>query len=566
MNFSMTKFCKLLIALSLFLVVYPSQAQNLDFKEVEKYLERNIENDNLVGVFVGHLTGGGEVTEITKGTLRNDGSTPVTAQSIFEIGSISKVYTTMLLAELMQEEGITLDETAEKYMPKDMTLPDYKGNEILIRHLVTHTSGLPSLPDNLFPEDSSNPYADYRLEDLKRYLSGTNLTRLPGSEFEYSNLGLALVGHILETVTGKEYEQLIIERIVTLLNMEDTKIDITATDSSRLARGHAGGKTVSNWDLPVFEGAGALRSTGNDMMKFLKAQMGITNSTLWPYIHKTQQPLFDIEQGLTRQMDKIGMGWFHATDNDTIIWHSGGTGGYRSFIGFNKETGSGAIVLSNSNSDISDLYFHLLDNRYKLKGRVESISLASEDLERFVGEYKSDRALTFYVTKEGGQLYIRLTGQPKMPVNPISESKFVHQQVGAEFDFDTTGTGRVTQLTLLQSGQKIPAKKISDKVSEPKEPKAVSLDETILRRYPGTYQLSPNFSIRVTLESGQLKAQATGQQKFDVFPESKTKFFYRVVNAQLEFIETEDGSFDKLKLYQGGRVLEGRRVNEEKKN
>lgn len=562
----MINFCKLIFTATLILISHLCQAQNIDFAKVEEKIEQHIKNGELVGIFVGHISPDGDVKRITAGKLKVDGKQAITAESIFEIGSISKVFTTLILAQVMQEHNISLDDKAEQYLPEGMTLPQYKGRGIVIRDLVTHTSGLPSLPDNMFPEDSSNPYADYTLGELKKYLSDATLNRAPGSQFEYSNMGLALVGHIVETVTGNEYEQLVIDRITGPLKMDDTIIKITAADSSRLARGHAQGKTVANWDLSVFEGAGALRSTGNDMMIFLNAQMGLLKTDLYPSMKKTQQPLFDIDQGLNQQTDKIGMGWFYSTDKDTIIWHSGGTGGYRAFIGINKETGSGAVVLSNTTLDISDLYFHLLDDSYKLRDRKESISLASEELERFVGEYKSDMGFSFYVTNENGKLILRLPGQGKTPVKPIAKNVFVNRQVGAEFSFDTTDSGKVSQLTLRQGGQEIPAKKVSNEVAQPEKREAISLDESVLKRYTGTYQLMPNFSIKVTLEAGQLHAQATGQQKFPVYPESQTTFFYKVVEAQLEFIETEDGNFDKLKLYQGGRVLEGSRVNEVDQN
>lgn len=255
------------------------------------------------------------------------------------------------------------------------------------------------------------------------------------------------------------------------------------------------------------------------------------------------------------------MGWFYATDKDTIMWHSGGTGGYRSFIGINKETGSGTVVLSNSTADISDLYFHLIDSSYTLTESKESISLAPDELARFVGEYKSDMGYTLYVTNEGKQLFIRLPGQGKTQVKPVDNNKFVNEQVGAEFTFNTTKSGKVTELKLLKGGKMILARKVGDKVAQPEKREAISLRDSILKRYTGIYQITSSFSIKVTLESGQLYAQATGQQKFPVYPESRTKFFYKVVKAQLEFLETENGSFDKIKLYQAGRVLKGKRVS-----
>lgn len=560
MNYMTNTISISMLTVILLLVSNPAQGQEVDFTAVDEYLNQGIENGKLTGIFVGHISSGGEVTKITKGTLKINGSNPVTAQSYFEIGSISKVFTATLLAQVMQEHDLSLDDKAGEYMPNGITLPRFNDQEILIRHLITHTSGLPSLPDNMFPEDASNPYADYTLPELKKYLSGTKLTRAPGSRFAYSNMGLALVGHIVESVTGIEYEQLVIDRIAKPLNMSNTAIKISAADSNRLAKGHAQGKTVSNWDLPVFEGAGALRSTGDDMMLFLKAQMGLIKSDLWTYMKQTQKPLFEIEKGLNSHTDKIGMAWFYATDKDTIVWHSGGTGGYRSFIGINKESGSGAVILSNSTADLSDLYFYLLDSRYELIKGEENISLTTDQLERFVGKYNSNRGFSFYVTNENGQLFVRLTGQSKAPVEPVADNIFVNKQVGAEFAFDTTGEGEVTRLTLRQGGQEIPAEKVSDLVTQTETREAISLEESVLRQYTGTYQLTPNFSIKVTLEAGQLYAQATGQQKFPVYPESKTSFFYKVVEAQLEFKNSGDGGFDKLELHQGGRVLVGSRV------
>lgn len=550
----------------LFISVGNCAAQSTTLERALPYLENQIAENNLVGVYIAHITAEGEVSSTSLGRQAVDNDQEITDESLFEIGSITKVFTTLALAHLMKEKNIDLDATAESLLLDSFDLPEYEGTAITLNHLVTHTSGLPSLPDNLYPEEATNPYADYTLVQMKDYLQNTTLKEAPGTRFSYSNLGMGLLGHILAHQTGRSYFEVIETLILAPLGMKDTKIALGKKDSINLARGHVNGQGISNWDLPAFEAAGALRSSGNDMVKFLKAQMIISKSSLSPYIEKTQRELFEIEEGLSTEMDAIGMGWIIAKEHDPIVWHSGGTGGYRSFMGINMHSGDGALILSNSTANISDVFFHMLDEDYPLRSVQKGVNLNAAEQERLVGEYLSQQGLSFYVTTENGELFIRLSGQSAIRVKALSETMLVNNDVGAEFEFEMTDSDTVKGLELRQGGQTITAVKVSDRVEEQTgtEREIVDVPTKVLQQYVGRFQLAPGVVANVTLEDDQLFVQLTGQPKFPVFAETAHRFFYKVVEAEIEFSrEDGDKKSSELTLYQSGQIINGQRISKD---
>jgi CubicO group peptidase (beta-lactamase class C family) len=229
-------------------------------------------------------------------------------------------------------------------------------------HLATHTSGLPRMPDNFAPADPTNPYVDYTVEQMYEFLSGAELTGKPGASAAYSNYGAGLLGHILALQAGSDYETLVRKRIAGPLEMTDTVITLTPELENRLAQGHDETlEPAANWDIPTLAGAGALRSTVDDMLLFLAANLGLTES-----------PISDAMEDSHRRREEFGgrhfgLGWFIGQGyGRTIHWHAGETGGYRSFVGFDKERKKGVVVLSNSTNNISDIGFHLLVPEFAL--------------------------------------------------------------------------------------------------------------------------------------------------------------------------------------------------------
>lgn len=331
--------------------------------EVKANIQTRVEQGKSVGIVVGVIDSKGRREYFCHGTSSQGGDDPVDENSIYEIGSISKAFTGILLADMVLKEELMLDDPAAVYLPEAVSMPERNEIKITLEHLATHTSALARMPTNFRPADFNNPYADYSVENMYEFLSGYTLTRDIGVQYEYSNLGMGLLGHILSLKAGMEYEELLLQRICSVLGMEDTKISLTQGMQQRLAKGHNQKGEVSNWDIPTLAGAGAIRSSAKDMLTFLAANLGITQSSLSKAMELAHGARVDAGKNM-----KVGLGW-HILDSTQaqIIWHNGGTGGYRTFCGFTKDKKMGVVVLSNMNISADDLGFHILDNTNALK-------------------------------------------------------------------------------------------------------------------------------------------------------------------------------------------------------
>src|SRR5215472_1334549 len=232
--------------------------------EIREILARRIDHQKqAVGIVVGVIEPNGRRV-VAYGNLANRDPRTLDGDTVFEIGSVSKVFTSLLLADMVKRKEVTLGDPAAKYLPERVRLPERSGKSITLLDLSTHRSGLPRLPGNLKPKDPRNPYAGYSVDDLYQFLSGYTLPRDPGSEFEYSNLGGGLLGHVLACRAGTDYESLIRCRITQPLGMPDTRITLSSSMTRRMASGHnAMLMPVSHWDFQSLAGAGALRSSVN---------------------------------------------------------------------------------------------------------------------------------------------------------------------------------------------------------------------------------------------------------------------------------------------------------------
>ncbi len=358
---------EVILSLGLSLMLFPAQKPVRAIEtdaEIKSILHDRIDRAKLsVGIVVGVIDEKG-ARIVSYGKTNQTGGKDVDAESVFEIGSVTKVFTAILLADMVERGEVNLDDPISKYLPKSVKVPTRDGKEITLRHLSSQISGLPRMPNNIRPKDQNNPYADYTVEQMYEAISNSTLTRDIGSQYEYSNLGVGLLGHILALRAGTDYETLVRTRICEPLKMEDTRIKLTPDIGSRLATGHNQAlRPVANWDIPTFAGAGALRSTVNDLLKFLAANLGLVKSPLLTAMQKTHQP----QHGTPRPELEIGLGWHILKKFETeIVWHNGGTGGYHSFIGFDKGKRRGVAILSNSTSYIDDIGRHLLESQFPL--------------------------------------------------------------------------------------------------------------------------------------------------------------------------------------------------------
>ena len=416
--------------------------------EVKSSIRARVDNGYNVGIIVGVVDQQSTRYFSYGETEFGNGITP-DENSVFEIGSISKVFTSILLAEMVARGEVKLDDPIQLYLPDGVTAPTRGERGITPYDLATHTSGLPRMPNNFSPADATNPYADYTVAQMYEFLDGYTLRRDIGSQYEYSNFGAGLLGNLLASAAGMTYEDLIEQRITSVLGMDDTSIELMPDQQRRLATGHVGTMAVPNWDIPALAGAGALRSTTADMLAFVAANAGLEETRLHAVLSSTHEPR---EPAGSPSM-QIGLGWhIRSGEGVAAVWHNGGTGGYRSFAGFVQDGNTGVVVLTNSNRSADDIGFHLLNPSFPLGAVRATVEVAPEVLRRYVGEYELTPALIFDVQLEGERLTVQLTGQSRLPVYAESETKFFYTVVDAQITFEVDERGEVAALVLHQNG------------------------------------------------------------------------------------------------------------------
>nr|WP_295922909.1 serine hydrolase domain-containing protein [uncultured Dyadobacter sp.] len=300
-----------------------------------------------VGVIVGVIRNGSK-TVYSFGEKELGAGDKITSKSVLELASITKTFTAIALADLHLRNSVNLDDPIEKYLPLQVKVPSYNGTKITLRHLANHTSGFPRAPKNM-DKEAFNPYVGYSEEKMYEFVNGYTLTREPGTEFEYSNVGYGLLGQILSNINRSDYEKMVTDRVLRPLGMKHTTVSFTNDQLQNLVQGHYGKKKVDSWAKymeNILQGTGSLLSNMDDMLVYLEANMNSTNTPLRDAIALTHQPTFRYSGD---HQDGIGLGWsLLTTDNLHVIWKNGGNGGYTSFIGFDKSTKTGVVILTNS--------------------------------------------------------------------------------------------------------------------------------------------------------------------------------------------------------------------------
>ena len=415
----------------------------------------------------------GRAAGIVLGVIEADGTTRVfsygdagpnarvlSEKSVFEIGSITKVFTGVLLADMAARDEVSLADPVAKYLPEGVNMPSRGGREITLLDLATHHSALPRLPDNMSSSDAANPYADYSAEQMYTFLSGWELSRDIGSEYEYSNLAVGLLGHVLARISGGSYESLVRERILIPLGMARTGIALDEDMQNWMADGHdQEGNVVPLWDLSTLAGAGALRSDVTDMLVFLAANTGPPKTPL----ERSMRDSHEVQKQVNKRLS-VALNWHvQHIGEEKILWHNGGTAGFRTFIGFDPSEGVGVVVLTNSSHGADDIGFHLINPDLQLAEspieRVE-INVPRDILDTYVGEYELTPDFTIVVTRKRRRLYVQGTGQEKFQVFAESETKFFYKVVDAQISFVDEDSEGITNLILHQNGAAHYARKI----------------------------------------------------------------------------------------------------------
>ena len=330
------------------------------FNSLEEEID-HIANQYLkVGATIGIINKQQERLIFSFGTKSVNSNEPPDANTVFEIGSITKTFTATLAADMFLKGNFS-DDTVSHYLPDSLvTMPTKDSIEIRLDHLLTHSSGIPRSPRGTnFPYpagyDPLDPYAAYTTEHIYDYLTNYCILEFtPGTWWSYSNTGMGLVGHLIGLVDGTSYETVLTRDIFNVLDMDNSSLFLTAQQMNNLAIGHNSNKQiVPNWNAQdIFQGAGFIKTSLNDMFKYLEANLGLVETPLKDALALTHQAQF--HQG---SLGDIGLAWYilELDDGQVITSHGGGTGGYDTYLGFNKSLSTGAIVLFNSKGEESVL-------------------------------------------------------------------------------------------------------------------------------------------------------------------------------------------------------------------
>jgi len=327
-----------------------------DEKNLEAYIDKQaskyITEGNSYGLIIG-VVKNGKVYLKGYGTTEKGKNILPDSSTIFELASTSKLFTTSTLQLLIDNGELKLDDKIQKLLGNKVKLPSI-AQKTTLQHLATHLSGFPSIPNSFIAKmtDETNPYKDLVTQDIYDYLKSCEGKQNDGT-FEYSNFGIGLLGHLLELKTGVKYEQLVKEKLLNIIGMKQTFVTVDSTNKSKISQGYdENGKPAPIWTDNVLTGAGSFLSNGNDMIKFVKANLKDNASPISKSLLSTHKQQLEGETGL---------GWILPSysdkllGNDNIVWHNGMAGGYSSFIAVDKVNNYGLFILSNKSIDATKI-------------------------------------------------------------------------------------------------------------------------------------------------------------------------------------------------------------------
>ncbi len=535
-------------------------AERLSDNAIHALLARRVDTDRqAVGMVVGVIDAKGPRV-VAHGASDVSGGRPVDGETLFEIGSVTKVFTSLLLADMVQRGEVKLDDPVVAHLPPGTVVPSRNGKAITLIDLATHTSGLPRLPSNMAMKDPLNPYADYTAAQLDAFLRDYVLTRDVGATYEYSNLGAGLLGRALAYRAGGDYETVLRKRVLTPLGMNSTAITLSPTQTARFSTGHTADlKPTPHWTIPTLAGAGSLRSTADDLLKLVAAELGYVDTPLKAAMAEQLVPRRPAGNGAIQ----VALGWHvWPTPEGEIVTHTGATMGFHSFVAFNRQTGLGVVVLSNTAGllGVDDIGLHLMTGsplKTAPKTRV-AVPLAAAVFDKLVGRYVMAPGVEMSIRRDGERMLGQLTGQQAVEIFAESPTTFFLKVVDAQLTFTVDAEGRGTTVTLHQYGRNTTGQRLAEGAVPPSPPppaKVATLSSAQLDALTGRYALAPGVVITVTRKDQGLFAQLTGQPIFEVFPESPTKVVWTVVPASATFTLGTDGKAISLTLHQGGRDL-----------
>jgi serine-type D-Ala-D-Ala carboxypeptidase/endopeptidase len=390
---------------------------------------------------------------------------PLDGSTVFEIGSVSKTFTGNLLAEMARRGEVRLDDPVAKYLPAGVKVPSRNGREITLLELGTQSSGLPRNSSAFRSAEPGDPTAAYTPEGIFAFLSTHELRRDVGAQYEYSNIGYMLLSHALtQAARAPTFEDALVPRVLDPLGLRDTRVVPTPSMRERLALGHdeAGAVVPPVSISPTLSGVGMLRSTMNDMLAYVAANMAAD-------VDSTRGALASaLRSAHVRRREAgpngIGLAWQRRvlSSGDTLVWHDGGTGGFRAFAGYDPRRRTGIVILVNSAIRPQDIAYHLMDPALPLRppqlpawAALKEVTLPAATLDQYVGTYSPPERPSYVITisREGERLTFESTAQSKRPMSAEKEDAFFLKGVDVRITFQRDDSGRVTGLVMRVGGQ-----------------------------------------------------------------------------------------------------------------
>lgn len=508
--------------------------------EIEQWLAAQRVDGQLVAASVARIAGP-EVHVSGHGSLEGGGVPD--GDTAYQIGSVTKVYTNLLLAEAVAAGELGYDSVLGGLLPEDLEYANPAVAKITLEALATHRSGLPRLPANLDLSNMVDPYADY---DEGKLLAGVAMSRQGqplGSFYAYSNFGVGLLGHLLGRADGKGYRATLERRVLSPLGLEHTGFK----PGEGAARAVQAGQPVTAWGFDdALAGAGALWGSASDLATLVQAYLD-------HHEHRLKHALADDLRVLGPAGDfEITRVWHVArAGSQPVYWHNGSTAGFNSFVGFRPDRDEGVVLLVSGGADPTDVGLRALG--------VAPIKPSDAAVDQSLyGQYTLGPQFGIGIYKARGGLVAQASGQPEFAVFALGDDWYALGDVDAALHF-LREDGEVKALELVQSGKSQKAPR-THPVALSQQRMQIEVDATALAAVVGDYAFAPGVRLVVTQEGRQLMAQLSGQPAFPVYPRGADRYFYKVVDAELQFERGEAGAVIAVTLHQGGVAQRAQRM------
>lgn len=552
----MMKFKSLLLSVLFVSGVLPAFSQVLTL-EFDKLLQESFKPDG-PGAAVLVAKKGQVIYEKAFGMANLELGVPLKTDHVFRIGSVSKQFTGAAIMQLVEQGKLSLQDDLTKFIPDYPT----QGKKITVEHLLTHTSGIKSYTDmaEWTPEVHRK---DFTVSALIDFFKNQPMDFDPDAKWQYNNSGYILLGYIIEKVSGQTYGEYVTEHLFKPLGMKNSYYgDVEPVIKNRAAgysqAGPAGGYfNAAFLSMTQPYAAGSLLSTVEDLYTWTKALH--SGKVVKPESLKKMTTPYTLPDG-TNTHYGYGLQMGNLLGSPTVE-HSGGIHGFLSDLVYLPNEDVCVAILTNCDCEPpSNLTARLAALVIGKPFQPASTKVEASDLEQYVGVYENDKKEQRIITAEGGQLYSQRTGGQKFKINPYGPDQFFFEESFARITFQReSGSKKVVKAIV---SDRTAADNLWTKTDKPlpSAPKELQLTEAELDKFLGEYELMPGFNIAVTREGKQLFCQATGQQRFEVFAKTPTRFFLKVVDADVEFYPDEKGMVNKMKLYQAGQEIEGKRI------